>query len=245
MVKEILDKYFKFIEKEYRRYKYKIGPFPSALACVPNEPDVLKVKNVINMYNGTRCQYTEKIKGIPVTIWFTKNFFNKRILHVATNDKELFGDNDIIRSETLNILSEKLDIKKLPSDLVLQGELISAVLGNEYRIRESHIYFFQVIDKYKKFIEPGAARKILTDAGLECVPLLGEFKLSTSIEYLEDLSNGESALADTLREGIVVRPIHNIYIWESNNFVDNRFSFKVISPRYISAHKGKSIKRES
>ena len=67
------------------------------------------------------------------------------------------------------------------------------------------------------------------------VPLLRDnYTLQSSVPELVELSKGKSVIAETLREGIVIRPLEEIVDCDLHcNLVRNRVSFKSVNPEFL------------
>ena len=115
--------------------------------------------------------------------------------------------------------------EKNDKDLVLQGELIGeGVQGNIYKLHGNDIRFFTAQDGAHGRLN---IFEIAEELGLETVPVLEEnVILSNKLEDLLAAAEGKSILNDKQeREGIVIRAM------------DNSFSFKVISNKYLLKQK--------
>ena len=87
----------------------------------------------------------------------------------------------------------------------------------------------------KKFINPVDTCLYLKLNGFDVVPVIHEkWRLISDKDKLLELSMGKSKLNPKQhREGIVVRPIRDIYLEDAKGwFVDGRLSFKVINPKF-------------
>ncbi len=87
----------------------------------------------------------------------------------------------------------------------------------------------------KKFINPVDMCLYLKLNGFDVVPVIHEkWRLIADKDKLLKLSMGKSKLNPKQhREGIVVRPIRDIYVEDLQGyFVDGRLSFKVINPKF-------------
>jgi hypothetical protein len=67
------------------------------------------------------------------------------------------------------------------------------------------------------------------------VPVLNiSYVLADKIEDLVSLSVGKSVLNQKAqREGIVIRPLQEIYDYDFKSLVSGRLSFKVINPEFL------------
>jgi hypothetical protein len=117
----------------------------------------------------------------------------------------------------------------------LQGELIGeGIQSNKYRLRGQTVRFFNVFDidthQYLDFAEFSV---LIAQLGLETVPVLAiNQPLKADIGALVAASEGRPVLANTPREGIVIRPMaeHRDTIGAA---LSARVSFKIISPMFL------------
>lgn len=138
-------------------------------------------------------------------------------------------------------VADKFDIKnklmKLKKEIVVQGEILNAnVQGNKYGVKEIDFRVFSVIENGRK-CSVNEMIGFCKDFGLQTVPILcvnfdpnangliSSTEVRDVVQALVKLSTAKSQLADTSREGIVVRLIENPNI-----------SFKVINPEFLLKH---------
>lgn len=106
--------------------------------------------------------------------------------------------------------------------IVLQGEIVgNGIQGNKYGISGLRFFAFNlVVDGVSLPTEKMIP--ILNNMGIEIVPVLeGNWTLPGTIDEAVQFANGKSVLANTLREGVVVR-----------NY-EKGISFKIISPEFL------------
>lgn len=199
-----------------------------------DETRVQVLQHVLDKYQGIHCYITEKIDGSSVTCYIKDGVFG-----VCGRNYELCETND----NTLWKLARTLDIEQklrsLNLNCALQGEIIGEnIQSNKYRLRGQTIKFFNFfyIDNYK-YAGYSDFMKRISDLELELVPLItDDYILQNNIDELVKLSIGKSLLCkDTWREGIVIRPLHEIIDGiDSNGFLPgDRVSFKVINPEFL------------
>lgn len=127
-------------------------------------------------------------------------------------------------------LSEKYDISNKLMKLLkgkynwvaIQGECISAkVQGNKYKVVEPDLYVFNVIFPTGR-LGTLEAKEVCDKLGLKFVPILDEnYTLPDTVEKMLEYSNGKSKIADTIREGVVIRS------------KDGKQSFKAVNPYFL------------
>lgn len=128
-------------------------------------------------------------------------------------------------------VSEKYDIenvlKKLIGDndwIAIQGECIGpGIQKNKYKLTEYDMYVFNLITSSENRLTSIRATKIIEDAGLKFVPILGtNINLNgKTVDEVVESADGDSLIGDTLREGFVFRS------------EDGRQSFKAVSNKFL------------
>lgn len=110
-----------------------------------------------------------------------------------------------------------------PNDFVaIQGECIGPkIQGNKYGVKESELYCFNLIYPGHK-VDSVDAEATVSKLGLKWVPLIDDnFILPDTVEEMLNYATGKSLLADTLREGVVIRCYRA------------HLSFKAVSPDFL------------
>lgn len=106
--------------------------------------------------------------------------------------------------------------------VAIQGECIApGVQGNKYKVTEPDLYVFNLIYPTGR-IGSVAGRDIVEQYGLKWVPIVNEeTELPKTVPEMLELAHGESALGNTIREGLVCRT------------PDGRQSFKAVDPEFL------------
>jgi hypothetical protein len=219
--------------KEYYRQNSGQKSFPSLIPKT-DETRVQVLQPLLDKYAGTKCYITEKLDGSSLTIYQINGKFG-----VCSRKIDL--KRDLTDKYWKTVLEHDLEnkFKKFFGDdnIAMQGELIgTGIQGNKYKLNKLDIYFFNVF--YIKKYAYGSYQDLVDVCDLlneKMVPVLDiGVELSGSIPELVKISNGKSKLYDTLREGIVIRPLEEI---EDNTLhcqlVKNRISFKVVNPEFL------------
>lgn len=188
--------------------------------------------DILKNYEGVECIVTEKLDGTSTTHWLDED----GKYHVASRRREIVDESEIFYRGALAAGIPEL-MQKLPAGTVLQGELIGpGISGNKYNLDNFKIFMFNVRSNItKKFLNPTDAASLLIDNGFDVVPTVYEkWRLVANKDKLLELSMGKSKLnPNQHREGIVVRPLKDIYVENfTGHFVDGRLSFKVINPKF-------------
>jgi hypothetical protein len=125
-------------------------------------------------------------------------------------------------SKMLDMLDDYPEVK----GIAIQGENIGpGIQKNKYQREEYECYVFNIkFRKDGKTIPVGLDEmvRICNKYGFKHVPILDEkFKMKPTLEEMLKFADGKSVLANTIREGLVIRS-H-----------DQNLSFKVISNKYL------------
>lgn len=154
---------------------------------------------------------------------------SRNVRQLDMNQKCFYDDNvywEMAFKYNVEDILKSLQQKYNAQTVVIQGETIGeGIQKNKYNIKGHDIYVFNLIIDGKK-IDSVEAKKIIESYGMKFVPILCEnFALLHSIDEMLVYADGESQLAPTLREGLVIRD-H-----------DNTISFKCISNKFLIEHK--------
>ena len=214
--------------------------FPSWISKT-NEERIQNLVNKLEEYSKHKIYISEKLNGSSLTCYCKKNeLINQYDFGICSRNLELKleVENDegkIVPSQNRFVdtvrklgIEEKMRewCKKNDKDLVIQGELIGdGIQQNNYKFapNQKDIRFFTVQDG-KHGILP---LSIIQELDLQTVPILetGVY-IVNDLNKLLEYAEGKSVLNNTTeREGIVVRAL------------DNSFSFKVISNKFLLKNK--------
>ena len=226
------------------------GLFPSFIPKT-DETRVQILQELLDKYAGTKCYVAEKLDGSSSTFFINNGEFGvcSRNLQLKLQDKPNWFNKALVAlrlkkppkklSNTLLKLANQLQLEKklksLKRNIALQGEVIGEGIqkkkGKElYALKGQQVYFFNAwdIDK-QEYLSFASFMELMDRLQLQCVPFDRFVLLGTDIDELVERSKGVSALNEnTLREGIVVRPIE-----ETRDEKFGRVSFKVINPEFL------------
>lgn len=106
--------------------------------------------------------------------------------------------------------------------IAVQGECVAPnVQGNKYKVKEPDLYVFNLIYPSGRLPSP-LAKSMMEQHGLKFVPIVDEAViLPDTVNECLDYAHGQSAIGDTLREGIVFRS------------QDGKQSFKAVDPLFL------------
>lgn len=191
-----------------------------------DEERIQNIPQILEQYKDYKVQITEKIDYQSGT-WTSQkvNWFTTRFVVASRNFSMLKRDNlywEIAKKYNLEAIC------KLYPGITIQGEQGSTkVQDNKYGLREPRMFVFNVIFPDGHFLNPTEVNMFCVEHGLEAVPYLGSVtmeRIGTDVESWVEFARGASRIADTPREGIVVRAIRN---------GEKILSFKVINPDFL------------
>jgi RNA ligase (TIGR02306 family) len=206
------------------------GGFPSFIPKT-DEPRVQIVQEMLDRHAGEECYVTEKIDGSSVTYYWNDGRFG-----ICTRNMEILEDEKNSQWEFAreNELENKL--RKLNRNIALQGEIVGEnIQKNTLNLRGQTVYFYNVFDidaycylDFRDFVS------VIESLGLKTVPVVEEeYILENDIDKLVEKSIGKSLInPQGWREGIVIRP-------HKEQFENGeRFSFKVVNPKFLLKYDG-------
>lgn len=126
-------------------------------------------------------------------------------------------------------VSEKYQIENALKNMIgdrewiaIQGECVGPkIQKNKYGLTDYDLYVFNLLYPTGR-VDSVRAKSICENRGLNFVPIINKnYVLPDTVDEILDYANGQSLLADTLREGIVFRS------------TDGKQSFKAVSPEFL------------
>ena len=205
------------------------GGFPSFIS----KTDETRVQNMPWIVNDKReWVATEKVDGQSGTFALVrhKGLFKDKFEYIvcSRNLRLMHPDNS-----TYWFVSDKYKIENVLRNMIgdrdwiaIQGECVGPkIQGNKYKVKEPDLYVFNLIYPTGR-VGSEMAKKICEQHGLNFVPIIDtKYVLPDTVDELLAQVDGQSVLADTLREGIVFR---------SQNGKD---SFKAVSNAFLLKYK--------
>lgn len=202
-----------------------------------SKTDETRIQNIPHILENKETKWVgrEKIDGQSGT------FFLKRIKNPIPflPDKYDFG----VCSRNLRLMkpdgsafwrvAQKYNLRKVLEEIIcdqdwvcIQGEVVGPkIQGNKYGLSDVDLYCFNLIYPGRK-VPCYQAEEVAGIHGLKWVPLVVEnYTLPDTVTEILDYATGNSALAPTLREGIVFR-----------NYATGQ-SFKAVSNEFLLKHK--------
>lgn len=233
-------RWFRFIYAKLYGGKSK-GSFPSEYISKSDETNIQGMPSVLEKNRGVRFYITEKLEGQSATYLIKplkgviNNYFNKTEFMVCSRNLKK-GRPD---GSSWWTVAEQFGIKKIIEKyyketgimVAIQGEIIGeGVQDNIYKIKGYDFYVFTIKDIMNDRLFTMIEKEEFCErTGLKMVPLIDRKFIiddNVTVKSLLEKSNGTSVLYNTKREGIVLR-----------KYIDDRISFKVRSPEYLSGEK--------
>jgi RNA ligase (TIGR02306 family) len=211
------------------------GSFPGFLQK-SDQTRIQVLRPLIEKYKGTKCSISEKIDGSSVTFFIKDGEFGVCSRNLELKETE---DNSIWKWARKNDIENKL--RSIGKDIAIQGEIVGPGINkNTLALTYIEIYFYDAFDILTfKYYDLNYFKVLLENKlKLKTVPIVHyDFILIDDIDELVKLSMGKSKINPLgPREGIVVRPLKEIYdvtVMEDNN---GRISFKVVNPEYLTLY---------
>lgn len=219
----------KYEPNDASRNVYKrLDVFPSFVPRT-DEERVQNIKWVLDEYRETKMYIGEKIDGSSGTFYLKDGYFGVCSRNYQIDEVEGNKNWEIVHRYNIQ---EKL--KELGKDIAIQGELLGrGIQSNKYKLQRPDFFVFQVFDIEKqRYYDYPDFIKFCHDLGLKSVPIIDDnFILDKTIEEIITMADGESKLYSTPREGLVFRPLTEM--WHTKL---GRVSFKSISNKFLLKH---------
>lgn len=187
---------------------------------------------VINELHGIKIYATCKMDG---TSW-TCVYHNGEI-HVCTrnNSLKLEGNDDNIYVRMLKKYDLQNKLEKYGKNIAIQAELCGpGIQKNRIGLKDHQLYVFNVyfIDerRYGNFYD---VINICKEFDIPMVPLISVWELKENIIELLEMAKGKYEGTNNDREGIVIRPINEMY----SKVMKGRMSFKVLNNDFLIKNK--------
>lgn len=194
--------------------------------CVQSVPDVLNELRGIDVYSTVKCD------GTSVTISYKDGDF-----HICSrnNSLKIEGNENNIYVQT--VLKYGLD-KKLPKygkNIALQGEFVGpGIQKNHLGLKEHKILMFNAYDiDNRRYLDYNKLLDICFELSLESVPYIDHFKFDFNMAQLLNMATGNYDGTKNYREGIVIRPLVEMY----SRAIKGRMSFKVLNNDFLLREK--------
>lgn len=174
---------------------------------------------------------TEKIDGQSGTFALVRHksripFWKDRFEYIVCSRNRRLWEKD---NSSYWAVSERYRIEAALRNMIgdkewiaIQGECIAPkVQNNKYKVAEPDLYVFNLIapnGRYGSLI----AKSIIEQHGMKFVPIIEErYTLPDTVQETLEYAHGQSAIGETLREGIVFRS------------QDGKKSFKAVDPLFL------------
>lgn len=219
--------------KFFRRIVYKFDHreskgFPSFIS----KTDETRIQNMPwVLENKDAWIATEKVDGQSGTFALVKHkrllpFFKPRYEYiVCSRNLRLFQKDSRSYWSVSDLYHIEDVLKQMIGDnewIAIQGECVAAnVQGNKYKVTTPDLYVFNLISPTGRW-DSVSAKKGVEYYGMKFVPILDrDYHLPDTVNEVLDYAHGESAIGDTLREGVVFRSM------------DGKSSFKAVDPLFL------------
>lgn len=192
------------------------GSFPSFIPKTDQERAQNLVKEIdAAVQSGLLFEETEKLEGSSMTVYLRSMEPDEEgkpqwDFGVCSRNIDLKYDPE----NTFWKVAEELQLEGLMltfgMDIAIQGELVGpGIQDNIYGLSKHEFYVFDVYDiKAGKYLLPEDRRRIVAEMGLKHTPVLSESVVLDTVPNLLARADGNSMLADTLREGVVYKQVN-------------------------------------
>ena len=233
-VKEKAKKYPKWLMRFvwFRRLvlgnQKKKGGFPSFIS----KTDEVRIQNIPHILNDKREWIaTEKVDGQSGTFALVRHkhrfpFMKDKFEYIVCSRNLRLAKPD---NSSYWRVSERYKIENVLHNMIgdrewiaIQGECIAPnVQGNKYKVSEPDLYVFNLVYPTGR-MGSKVAKSIIENHGMKFVPIVAEdYVLPDTVQEVLDYAHGQSALGDTIREGIVFRSKDGVH------------SFKAVDPLFL------------
>ena len=206
------------------------GLFPSFIPKT-DEERIQNCGDILERHQNTSFIVTEKLDGSSATYYKRNGEFGvcSRNLELLESEGNAFWK-----------IAKRYDLENiLPEGYAIQGEVIGeGIQSNPLQLQGIDLYVYNVFNISEcKYLSCEEFEKFIVSLGLKTVPILDkDFKLPQAVDELLKYAEGNSVIVPLRkREGIVIRPVKEML--ETINRVLTRFSFKVISNKYLLTEK--------
>jgi RNA ligase (TIGR02306 family) len=211
------------------------GAFPSFIPKT-DEERIQNVLQILEEFKGEQFYVTEKLDGTSMTCYLKDGEFGvcSRNLDLERNETNLYWK--VARKHCIETKLRDY-FNDTGIELAVQGELIgSGVHGNKYGFVEGDNEFrlYNVYNiTFHRYLCYGEVMDFARSL-FHMVPIILHIKsMNHTLESILDLADGTSVMSsDTLREGIVVRPMVERFYPPIG-----RLSFKVVSNKFLEKNK--------
>jgi len=214
------------------------GAFPSFIPKT-DETRIQSIPDVLERHRGVVVCATEKYDGTSMTCFLDSE---DNELHVCSRNLDVYPpDHEHGKPSVYWEVAQKLQIESIlhnmGGEFAIQGEIIGpGIQKNKYGLPTTDLKIFNLFDTKKgAYVGWYDAMSQLVDGNLPqrnlAATVVDPFPLEHSVEDILNLAKGNSELADTPREGIVIRPVV-----ETRDLKLGRLSFKAINNDFLLKH---------
>lgn len=214
----------KLVKKRSRR---EASGFPSFIS----KTDETRIQNApFYLESDDEWVVTEKLDGQSGTFAVVRHrgLFRTRFEYIVCSRNRRLYQKD---SSSYLAVSDKYQIEKHLTAylenhydcewIAIQGECVAPkVQGNKYKLTEPDLYVFNLILPSGR-IGSVTASQLIRAWDMKFVPIVGITTLPKTVPEMLEMAHGESALGNTIREGLVCRT------------QDGKKSFKAVDPLFL------------
>lgn len=203
------------------------GNFPNWIPKTDESSLKSSIKD-INLFLGKEVVITRKWDGSSGTFYIKDGVFGvcSRKLELQRSDNSIFWK-----------LAEKYDLenkmKLLGEDFAIQGECVGPKInGNHCGLIDYQLFIFNGVDKNSKYWDHDKLFDFCAKYNIPTVDIIYRGVFNYTIDELKTLSDSLKYPSGEICEGIVIRPVNELY-----DSLGNRLSRKVVSELYLLKYK--------
>ena len=191
-----------------------------------DEERIQNLDDKFEIFKELNFHVSEKLEGTSFTVYLKDGVFG-----VCGRNLEYLEDDNNSYWKVAKQLDLENKLRSLGRNLAFQGEMIGeGIQKNSYKIKGQTVKFFNIYDiDAASYLEKNEFLDIIDQLALDHVPVIEkdlDFSQFENIQNVLKYAEGHSKLYKTQREGV-------IFVANENG---KRYSFKVISNKYLAKH---------
>ena len=208
------------------------GNFPTHIVRKTDEERIQNCPGVLEELSGVEVYGTVKLNGTSGTYIFHNDEFYVCSRNLSFKLDDINKDNVYLRIAEKYNIEEKL---KSVGNVSVQGEIVGpGIQKNQLGLNEIDFYVFNVYDiNERRYLPFSELASFCNKHQLKMVPVDDIFTFNHTIEQLLEMANGLYTGTKNKREGIVIRPVKEMY----RRVLKVRMSFKILSNSYLLSEK--------
>lgn len=203
------------------------GNFPNWIPKTDESSLKSSVKD-ISLFVGKEVVITRKWDGSSGTFYIKNGVFGvcSRKLELQRSDNSVFWK-----------LAEKYDLenkmKLLGEDFAIQGECVGPKInGNHCGLKDYQLFIFNGVDRNGRYWDHDKLFDFCAKYNIPTVDIIYRGVFNYTIDELKTLSDSLKYPSGEICEGIVIRPVNELY-----DSLGNRLSRKIVSELYLLKYK--------